>query len=368
MFAVVTGGGTSGHVIPALAVIEALEDSGIARSEIAYVGARRGVETTMVPPTGVTCEFLPVSGLQRSFAPRSLARNIALPFRLVRSVAAARRLVREWKPSVVVSVGGYASEPMARAAVAAGVPLVCVSYDRTPGLATRRQSRRAAVCAVAYPGSDLPRAVVTGAPVRRAVRTMDPASSRTSARGGMDVGESTCLVTVVGGSLGSKSLNDAVPAIVAALSDAGVDARVHHVTGPRFAGASGAAPTAGVNVNVVAYENDMPSVLVASDVVVSRAGASTVAEIATLGVASVLVPWPGASENHQMLNARWLSDGGAAVVVEEGSDLPTVVAAEVVRLARDPAARQALRDTARAMGGANRSNALAEAITNAASR
>lgn len=365
-FAIVTGGGTSGHVIPAMAVLEALVDAGHDPSELAYVGSRRGVESSMVPALGVRCAFLPVSGLQRSVSPRSLLANAVFPFRLLAATRGARRLLREWSPRVVVSVGGYASEPAARAAVAAGVPLVCISYDMVPGLATRRQARRAVACAVAFEGSGLPRAVVTGAPVRRAVRTMQTSERRATVRAAMGIDDDCLLVTVVGGSLGSAALNSGVPAIVASLSAAGVTARVVHVTGRRYSGGA-AVPGAGtVTVRTVPHEDDMPSLLAATDVLVSRAGASTVAEIAAIGVAAVLVPWPAAADDHQTRNAGWLGDADAASVVREGPTLAEDLAAEVLRLARDPAARHALSASARSMGGLHRGNSLTELITDAA--
>lgn len=366
VFAVVTGGGTSGHVIPAMAVIEALQDAGHGAGSLAYVGSLRGVESSMVPSTGIECAFLPVSGLQRSLSLRSLVGNAALPFRLVRSTRAARRLVRRWNPRVVVSVGGYASEPMARAAVAAGVPLVCVSYDFVPGLATRRQSRRATSCAVAFEGSTLPRAVVTGAPVRRAARTMDVDRTRTAVRSTMGVQSDDVLVTVVGGSLGSAALNASVGPLVTALADAGVQARVHHVTGPRFADGTERRTERSVVVDTVAVEPDMPGVLAATDVLVSRAGASTIAEIAAVGVASVLVPWPSAAENHQESNARWLADDGAAVLVGESPTLAADIASAVSGLALDRARRSALATAARAKGARNRGTSLVEVVEKAA--
>lgn len=366
VFAVVTGGGTSGHVVPAIAVIESLIDAGHAPDDIAYVGSVRGVESSVVPATGVRCEFLPVSGLQRSSSPRSLARNLALPVRLLRSTVRARRLLRAWRPQVVVSVGGYASEPASRAAVSAGVPLVCVSYDAVPGLATRRQSRRASACAVAFEGSALPRAVVTGAPVRRAVRAMDVTALRRSVRAARGIPDDTLLVTVVGGSLGSRALNEAVPAVAQALAAAGTDVLVHHVTGQR--GDLDALPVAvpGIRIVRVPVETDMPGILAATDILLSRAGASTVAEIAAVGVASVLVPWPGAAENHQEANARWLADASAAVLVPEGPAFGDRVAAEVLSLARDPSRRSGLAAAAHAMGAANRGTALVELIEKAA--
>lgn len=370
VFAVVTGGGTSGHVIPAIAVIEALEDAGHPVGSLAYVGSRRGVESSLVPATGVRCEFLPVSGLQRSFSLRSMLRNAVFPLRLLRSASIARRLARELDPRVVVSVGGYASAPMARAAVSLGIPLVCVSYDAFPGLATRRQSRHAAACAVAFADSDLPNAVVTGAPVRRAVRTMDRASARGAARRSMGIDDGTLLVTVVGGSLGSGALNGAVPALARALSASGVRARIHHVTGPRNASVDEAAGATtgvpGVETVTVAVEKDMPGVLAATDVLVSRAGASTVAEIAAVGVASVLVPWPGAAANHQASNARWLADAGAAVLVEESGALAGHLAERVVALALDADLRGRLADAAHGLGALNRGGSLVELVEKAA--
>lgn len=381
VFAVVTGGGTSGHVVPALAVMEALVDAGHLPGEIAYAGSRRGVESSMVPQTGVQCAFLPVTGLQRSLSPRAVLSNIAFPFRLAVSRLMAGRLLRRWSPRVVVSVGGYASEPLSRAAVAAGVPLVCVSYDMVPGLATRRQSRRAVACAVAFEGSGLPRAVVTGAPVRRSVRTMDPVARRAETRAERGIDDGCMLVTVVGGSLGSAALNSCVPALAAAMDAAGVRARIIHVTGRRYAdthgstGAHGSTSTGStgsggnVTVDTVAYEDDMPSLLAATDVLVSRAGASTVAEVAAIGVAAVFVPWPGAADDHQTRNAGWLSAQGAATTVHEGTDLPGglphEVSAEVVRLCLDPGARHALATRARDAGAVHRGTGLVDLITDA---
>ncbi|MFM1791432.1 MAG: UDP-N-acetylglucosamine--N-acetylmuramyl-(pentapeptide) pyrophosphoryl-undecaprenol [Actinomycetota bacterium] len=370
VYAVVTGGGTSGHVVPAIAILEMLADAGHAVDDLAYVGSRRGVETAMVPALGVRCEFLPISGLQRSFSPRSLARNAALPLRLVRSTHTARRLVREWQPRVVVSVGGYASEPMARAAVAAGVPLVCVSYDFMPGLATRRQAKRAVSCAVAFEGSPLPRAVVTGAPVRRSVRTMDVQAERVRVRSVLGVSDDVVFVTIVGGSLGSAALNGAVGEVVKRIGATGVRAFVHHIVGPRFAGGIDDRPSTvdGVTVQRVASEPDMPGILAASDVVISRAGASTVAEISSVGVASILVPWSGAADDHQTLNARWLSDAGAAVLVDERNDLAALLGSAASTLVAETDRRTAMAGAARAQGERNRGNSLVDVIRNAALR
>ena len=363
--AVVTGGGTSGHVVPAIAILEMLEEAGHPRTELRYVGSRRGIETTLMPATGVDSVYLPISGLQRSVSPRSLVRNIVLPFRLLRCRVAARRLLREWNPRVVVSVGGYASEPMAAAAIAAGVPLVCVTYDREPGLAVRRQARHAVASTVAFPDVELPRARVTGAPVRAALRRLDPAAAREGARRELGFGTDELVVAVVGGSLGSGVLNSAVAGIAAECAPIG-RVRIHHVCGERNLGDESPAVPSNVRYERVGYEPRMAQLYAACDLIVCRAGASTVAEIATIGVTSVLVPWSGAAGNHQELNARWLADARAAVIVDEQGCVDGTLARTVSRLLVDEDARGALARAARAMGEPNRGTALLQLIENAA--
>lgn len=367
MFAVVTGGGTSGHVMPAVAILEILKEAGHPADELAFVGARRGMETRLLAESDVRTEFLPVSGLQRSFSPRSILRNIAFPFRVVAGRAMALRLVAEWKPRVVVSVGGYASDPMAFAARVRRVPLVCVSYDRVAGLATRRQAAHATVCAVAFGGSSLPRQVVTGAPVRTELRHLDVARRRSDARDKLGIPHDAVVVTVMGGSLGSGVLNGAVPDIIDRCAAAG-SVFVFHICGERFEKHSigSKLPPGIVGYMSVGYESRMADVYAATDLLVARAGASTVAEIATVGVASILVPWAQAADNHQHANAQWLGAESAAVVLTESACADGALAREVKRLVLDPGARTELASTARRMGEMHRGTALLDVIENAA--
>lgn len=366
VFAVVTGGGTSGHVIPAQAILEGLHEAGHTLDDLRYVGSQRGVEGQLMRSSGVGCEFLPISGLQRSFTFRAILQNFALPFRLFRSSLIARRLLREWKPRVVISVGGYASEPMSRAAIRGGVPLVCVSYDRIPGLATRRQAQHATVCAVAFPDSQLPRAVPTGAPVRSAIRHLHAQQNRDDARRDLGIPPDRVVVTVTGGSLGSGILNDLVGDLLVELSSQSVSVAVFHICGSRNV----ADPLPHVPEDVwyrrVGYEERMAQLYAATDVLVGRAGASTVAEIATVGVAAVLVPWAGAADNHQLQNAEWLGSRDAARVVTEDEVKQGVALRVIVDLVRNEASRQRLAHSAFAMGEPHRSGALISAIENAA--
>lgn len=368
VFAVVAGGGTSGHVLPALAVADALVAGGRPPSAIRYMGARRGVETRLVPETPYPHEFLDVIGLQR----RLTRDNVGFVPKMVRATRQATVLLREWSPRVVVSVGGYASMPAVFAARRLGIPVVVVSYDRTPGRASRMAARWAAACAVAFEHSTLPRAELTGAPVRRAileVRRDDP--YRAEARQRLGVPDDRFLVAVMGGSLGSGVLNARIADYLADhVDDDGL--AVRQVAGDRFADSITAVGGGSGQVihQVVAYEADMASVYAACDVLIGRGGASTVHEVAVTGTPAILVPWAAATDDHQTDNVRWLSDVDAAILLAE-SDLDRL-GASIEELRRDPSRRAALAAAASRRGAVNRSGALARlvervAVTSAAS-
>ena len=364
MYAVVTGGGTSGHVIPAMAICELLVEAGHSASDIRYVGSRRGVERELMKSSQISAEYLPISGLQRSWSFQGVTRNALLPLRLLRSRILARGLLKMWSPSVVISVGGYASEPMSRAAIAADVPLVCVSYDRIPGLATRRQAKLASISAVAFEGSSLPRSVLTGAPVRKQLRALNVSSSRASSRSELGISPDARMVVVMGGSLGSGVLNAMVADLLLAL--AGTHSVVYHICGERFVRDQMPHVPAGVQYIRVGYEDRMADVYSALDVLVSRAGASSVAEIATVGVASILVPWPDAADGHQELNARWLTDAGAGILVDDASCADGRAVAQVTQLLADQNHVTELARSAYQLGALHRSSALVDAIEGAA--
>jgi UDP-N-acetylglucosamine--N-acetylmuramyl-(pentapeptide) pyrophosphoryl-undecaprenol N-acetylglucosamine transferase len=340
-------------------------ESGIDSSELSYVGSRRGVEQSLMDGSPISAKYLPISGLQRSLSVKGIARNLVLPMRLLRSRLLARTLIQQWKPRVVISVGGYASEPMSAAAIAAGITLVCVSYYRMPGLATRRQAKHATVSAIAFPGVDLPRAVVTGAPVRSALRHLDVVTSRGASRHELGVKPDSLLVTVMGGSLGSGVLNALVPSLLDACTDI-PHIHVLHICGKRFIDDAAPHAPAGVVYQRVGYESRMAQVYAASDLLVVRAGASTVAEIVTVGIAAVVVPWEVSADGHQKLNAQWLADADAARVVTEAQCSDGSAVAIIVNVLRDSDARARLASHARELGEAHRSSRLVDVIKNAA--
>ena len=368
VFAVVTGGGTSGHVLPALAVAEALVASGHDPAQIHYIGARRGIETRLLPDTPFPHTFLDVVGFQR----RVTRANAGFAPKMWRARREAIDAFRTLRPQVVVSVGGYASMPAVFAARALRVPLVVVSYDRFPGRASALSARRAAACAVAFPDSPLPRAVLTGAPVRQAILDVDRARDREAARSALEIPDERFLVAVVGGSQGSGVLNEAVARTVAeSAADSGL--AIHHVVGERFL--SGASPADdadpgdgrhGLWYRAVGYEPRMPLVYAAADLLIGRGGASTVHEVAVTATPAVLVPWAGSAEDHQTANVRWLADAGAAVLLTEHeiSTLPVVID----RLRHDRSARDRLSVAASQLGAVHRQGQLARLIESVAAR
>jgi UDP-N-acetylglucosamine--N-acetylmuramyl-(pentapeptide) pyrophosphoryl-undecaprenol N-acetylglucosamine transferase len=317
-FAVVTGGGTAGHVLPALAIAEALVDRGHGPAEIHYVGAARGIETKLLPATPFPHTFLDVVGLQRELNLANVRRNAALVPKLLAAGHTAKKLLRELRPAIVVSVGGYASLPAVLAARRLRIPIVVVSYDRRPGRASSLTARIGAASAVAYPDSPLPRAVVTGAPLRRHILAVDRGRDRGAARAALGLPADRFVLAVTGGSQGSAALNAAVAAFAERHAD-DTGLAIRQVVGERFLDRA-SAPRDGLDGllhQIVGYEEHVERLYAAADILVGRGGASTVAEVAVTGTPAILVPWSGAADDHQTLNVRWLSDQGGAVLLPE---------------------------------------------------
>ena len=340
---VVTGGGTSGHVVPAIAIFESLQDIGYDKSELHYFGTERGIETRLLPPTGVTASFLPVSGLQRSLSLDGIVRNLKMIPRLLVSLKRSLDWVKVNQPQAVVAVGGYASVPLSLAAVLKGIPLVVVCYEATPGLATRILARRAVATAVSGNDLSLPHAVRAGAPVRRDLRKLDRPAAANAARERLGVEPNEFFVVAVGGSLGSKAINDAFVDATEIL-DQGAETTgqyvFRHVAGARFL-----------------ESHRMPEL-----------GASryTLAEVVTVGVPAIVVPWPEAAENHQLHNAKLLAAENAVVVLEESDLTGRSLAVEIEALRRDHQRREQLTRNARELGAQHRSDSLARLIATVA--
>ncbi|HVC15643.1 MAG TPA: glycosyltransferase [Acidimicrobiales bacterium] len=356
-FAVISGGGTGGHVFEALAIARALRALGHGAESIELVGSRRGQEATLLAAEGFPFKLLPGRGVVRRLDLAALQANAGALVGL--GWATARELLdlARRRPRVVVSVGGYASFPADAAAVVLGVPLVLVTIDAVPGAVHRLLAGRAAANAVAYPGTGLPRAVVTGVAVRQEITEVERgASAAARARKELELPAQRQVVGVVGGSLGARRVNEAAVGL-AARWRARDDLAMHHVTGrrdaeamSRQAAALGLPGVDGLSYRSVAFEDRMARLYEAVDVMVCRAGASTVAELAVAGVPSVLVPLPGAPGDHQTANARTLVDAGAAVLVSDEDCTPERLATVLDGLLADAARLAAMGAAARALG------------------
>jgi len=314
---IIAGGGTAGHVLPALAVGRALVARGHEPSSVRFVGSSRGQEATLVPAAGFPVTLLPGRGIVRRLGWPAVTAVAGLTVAFGR----AAWLVTRWRPSVMLSVGGYAAAPCAFASLLLRVPLVVAEANAVPGATNRISARWARASAVAFDGTPLPRAVLTGTPVRDEVlAVLRDAASRAAARQELGLADGRRVIAVTGGSLGARTVNDAVLDLARRWGDR-ADLAIHHAIGTRdWPELSRRLPTGtgpGLHYQAVEYEQRVPTLLAAADVWIGRAGGATMAELTAVGVPSVLVPLPGAPHDHQAVGARRLeAAGGCAVVLD----------------------------------------------------
>ena len=355
-FALVAGGGTGGHVYPALALADALVARGHDRTSIRFLGAARGLEAEAVPEAGYEIDLVGSRGLQRGRSWRAFADNVRMVGAMSRACVRALRIVRRRRPQVVVSVGGYASVPGIIAARLLAIPLVVHEQNAVPGLANRLAARLGARVAVSLPGTPMSGALVTGNPVRAAITAVTRAPDLDRP-----------LLSVLGGSLGSARLNDAVLDLYDQWR-ARSDVAVRHVSGRRHFEAC--ERRLGVlrrvddrlEYELVAYEDHVERLYARTGLAVCRAGAITVAELAAAGVPSVLVPWSGAADDHQTGNARAMERAGAAVVVAD-ADCNGVVLDRLAReLLGDPGRLAEMSEAARRVARPDAADRLADLV------
>ncbi|MDQ1396951.1 MAG: UDP-N-acetylglucosamine--N-acetylmuramyl-(pentapeptide) pyrophosphoryl-undecaprenol [Acidimicrobiaceae bacterium] len=316
-WAIVAGGGTAGGTLPGVAVAQALVKRGHDPATIHFVGSRRGQEAKLVGDAGFSITLLPGRGVAR----RLTLANVGAVLGILGGMLRALAIVARRRPAVVVSVGQYASVPCAVAAVVLRVPLVLVAADAVPGASLRIVGRFAAASAVALEGTPLPRAVVTGSPVRPEIQAVDRSpGAKEAARRELSIPADRAVVGVFGGSLGARHINETVLDLVERWQGR-ADVAVRHAIGrrdwPVLQAKLPVPPPDGLAYQAVEYEDRMPLLLAAADVMVTRAGGSTVAELTVAGVPAVLVPLPGAPGDHQTANARVLERAGAAVLLAD---------------------------------------------------
>lgn len=364
-FALVAGGGTAGHVLPGIAVAQALVERGHAPSTIHFVGSARGLERTLVPEAGFDVTLLPGRGIQR----RLTSENLGAIWGLLRAIVKGVGLVRRRRPQVVLVLGGYASVACTLGAVLWRVPIVVMEQNARAGAANRLAGRFAKACAVPFNETDLPRSILTGNPVRPEVLAVDRDRDRRSARAELGVDPDRVLVAVVTGSLGARRVNDAVLDAVARWSTRS-DVSIRHVIGSRdWESVQARLPEpAGLDYVAVRYEDHMETVLAAADLLIGRAGGTTVAELAEVGLAGVLVPLPQAPRDHQTANASALVRAGAARLIPDQELSGERLVAEVEPLLDDPDRLRRMGVAAHTLAQPAAADAVAELVERHAKR
>ena len=312
---IISGGGTGGHIFPAVSIANAIRAL-FPDADILFVGAQGRMEMQRVPAAGYDIKGLPISGFDR----KHLLKNIGLPFKLVRSWVKAWGILRRFKPQVVVGVGGYASYPTLKVASWMGIPTLIQEQNSFAGKANIRLSKKAARCCVAFEGMErffpADRIMLTGNPVR--TQMLETTLTREQAVSSLGLDPKRKTVLIVGGSLGARTLNEAVMAHLDDIGRSGV--QFIWQTGKYYHAAITAelsAKQAPDNLKPTDFITDMGAAYRAADLVISRAGASSVSEFCLIGKPVILVPSPNVTEDHQTKNAMALVDKQAALIVRD---------------------------------------------------
>jgi UDP-N-acetylglucosamine--N-acetylmuramyl-(pentapeptide) pyrophosphoryl-undecaprenol N-acetylglucosamine transferase len=314
MRVIISGGGTGGHIFPAIAIADAFKKID-PQTEILFVGALGKMEMEKVPAAGYKIEGLEIAGMQRKLT----LRNLLLPYKILKSLLKARSIVKSFKPDVAVGVGGFASGPLLQMCGWMGIPYFIQEQNSYAGVTNKILSKKANKIFVAYKGMDRffdkAKIIMSGNPVRAQIVSVDITTEEARAKLGIDTNKKTTLV--FGGSLGARTLNDAIARQVDLIkrhSDIQIIWQVGKLYYDEFSKSSVAKLP---NVKVMPFIEDMGTAYKSADVVVSRAGALTISELALLGKPTILVPSPNVAEDHQTHNAMALVNEGAALMVKD---------------------------------------------------
>jgi UDP-N-acetylglucosamine--N-acetylmuramyl-(pentapeptide) pyrophosphoryl-undecaprenol N-acetylglucosamine transferase len=323
---IISGGGTGGHIFPAVSIAgEILRRD--PQAELLFVGAKGGMEETVVPKYGYRIESVPISGIQRQLTAQNIFRNLQFPFKLMRSLAQSRAIIDRFQPDAVVGVGGFASGPLGRAAASQGIPLFLCEQNAYPGLVNRWLAGKARKIllgnADAQSYFDASKTVVTGNPIR-SFTLID----RNTAAQQLGLDPAKPILLSLGGSLGALRINQALQQTLHLITEGEV--QLVWQCGKRYHERLQAEVPSHPHIKLSAFIDDMALAYAAADLVISRAGGSTISELIALSKPSVLVPSPNVSEDHQTKNALSLSEKQAAVLVKDADAiahlLPTALA------------------------------------------
>ncbi|MDR2562491.1 MAG: undecaprenyldiphospho-muramoylpentapeptide beta-N-acetylglucosaminyltransferase [Prevotellaceae bacterium] len=333
---IISGGGTGGHVFPAIAIADALREIE-PKIEILFVGAEGKMEMEKVPAAGYRIEGLPVAGLQR----RLTLKNLSVPFKLAKSLNRAGKILRQFKPDVVAGVGGYASAPVLWKARRMGIPSLIQEQNSYAGLTNKILGRGASVICTAYEGMErffpADRIILTGNPVRRGLQNVGELRSEAAEFFGFDPRKQTLLV--VGGSLGARTLNESVENGLSEVEKAGV--QLLWQTGRHYFDRAQQATKKYGDAKARDFIQRMDYAFALADVIVSRAGAGTISELCLVGKPAILVPSPNVAEDHQTKNAEALTRRNAAMMVADNKARNQLVP-EALKLLNDKVAKKTL--------------------------
>jgi UDP-N-acetylglucosamine--N-acetylmuramyl-(pentapeptide) pyrophosphoryl-undecaprenol N-acetylglucosamine transferase len=335
MRVILAGGGTGGHVIPALAIAQQLKKEHAA--EVLFIGTPRGMENRLVPAAGFELRLVQVGALKNVSLTTRLRTALDLPLAIFRSWS----MLGEFRPEVVIGVGGYASGPAMAAAILRGIPTIAFEPNVVPGFANRVVARWVSAAAVHFQETCryFPNCRVTGVPVRAAFFSISPRAAG-----------SRPTLLVFGGSQGAKAINDAMISSLAGLRERAPQLHIIHQTGERdYERVRTAYEEMGISGEVHKFIDDMPTMFGRADLLICRSGASTVGEITAAGKPAIFVPFPRAADDHQNVNARALERAGAAVVIEESKLEPAFLVDTVCALIRDAGRLERMSEAARSL-------------------
>ncbi len=363
--AIIAGGGTGGHVFPAIAIALALKKK-TTHARILFVGAKGRMEMQKVPKAGFHIIGLDIAGLQRRFS----WQNFLLPWKIVKSLAGARQIVRRFKPDIVIGVGGYASGPVLWAAARLKIPIVIQEQNSFPGITNRMFGKKADKICVAYEGMDKffpkQKLFLTGNPVRNDV--VNTAGKKKKALKHFGMSSEYPVLFVTGGSLGARTINESVKTHINLLAKKNI--QLIWQTGTAFyqeALASVPRKSRNFRAHISAFIDRMDYAYAAADLVVSRAGAIAVSEICTVGKPAILIPSPNVAEDHQTKNAMALVNHHAAVLIRD-DEAQEKLGPEASRLIFDENKKQRLREKIAGMSYRNAAEVIAESVLEVISR
>lgn len=353
---IISGGGTGGHIFPAIAIANELKKQQ-PTIEILFVGAIGKMEMEKVPAAGYKIEGLWISGLQR----RLTWKNLSFPFKVISSLIKARKILRKFKPDVVIGVGGFASGPMLRAAAGKGIPTVVQEQNSYPGITNKILSKKVQKICVAYEGMDKwfpkEKIVLTGNPVREEIVKLDGKKDR-----GLDhfnLNPEQPVLLIIGGSLGARTINESIGKSLRLFKENNI--QVIWQTGKTYVEQAKREAENYKNVKVFDFITKMDFAYAVADVVVSRAGAISVSELCLVKKPCILVPSPNVAEDHQTKNAMALVNHHAAVFVKD-ADAREKLGNETVNLFKNHDEREKLRMNIASLGFNNSTQAIVSVI------